>query len=158
MQIKQYVITHNIFFYILFYCILFSDIVSVQPDITQTVVPQTYVTIQNPNAMDTPNNNHIGSMEKVPILSEHQSSLLDSSSKSSEHLSVNGSKISLKNVSDSDNRADSAYSDRTNRHSTISCQLPSNIDMESLVWANVTHAGGRITLPESGMWQVVLIF
>jgi hypothetical protein len=89
-------------------------------------------------------------MEKVPILSDNQSSLLEQSSKSSEHLSANGSKMSLKNVSDSETRPDSAYSDRTNRHSTISCQLPSNIDMDALVWANVTHAGGRITLPESG--------
>ena len=38
--------------------------IGAQPDLTQTVV-----TIQNHNALDTPNNNHIGSMEKVPVFS-----------------------------------------------------------------------------------------
>ena len=89
-------------------------------------------------------------MEKVPILSDNHSNILEHSSKCSDHLSANGSKMSLKNTSECDARPDSAYSDVTNRHSTISFQLPSNIDMDALVWATVTHAGGRITLPESG--------
>lgn len=35
--------------------------------------------------------------------------------------------------------------------------LPTNIESEALVWSTVTHAGGRITLPESGENNVFTI-
>ena len=130
-----------------------ADLMSAQPDITKTVV----VTIANQNALDTPNNNHIGSMEKVPIFSDNAiNRALEGEphtpvKNSQNNLSRKDSKASLKS-SDCESRPNSMYSERTNRHSVISSQLPPNIDMEALVWANVTHTGGRITLPDSGKW------
>ena len=119
------------------------------------------VTIQNHNALDSPNNNHLlGSTEKVPVFSDniHSKStnmlLIDPSTpvKSSlvGTLPRKDSKASLKS-SECDSRPQSIYSDtHTNRQSMISCQVPANIDMENLVWATVTHAGGRIVLPDAG--------
>ncbi len=133
--------------------IFFPEMVSVQPDITQTVVA-----MPNSNGLDTPNNNHIGSMEKMPILQENainasKQQLYETLNRpvksSQEHLGLLDSKASLKS-SDCETRPNSMYSDHTNRHSTISCQLPSNIDMDTLVWANLSHSGGRISLPDSG--------
>ena len=118
-----------------------------QPDLTQT--------IKN-NTTSTPNNNHTGSMEKMPMyldnaINTNKSLLLDAGCAdnprmSSEHLPQRRSKISMKS-SECDSRPQSAYS--INRHSILG-QLPSNMDPECLVWASVSHAGGRITLPNSG--------
>jgi len=54
--------------------------------------------------------------------------------------------------------ASSVYSERSvglhtglRPQSVISCQLPSTVDMEALVWANVTHEGGRLSIPNSGV-------
>ena len=137
--------------------------VSVQPDLTQTVV-----TIRNHNVLDSPNNNHLNSMEKMPIYSEpitpspvHNGTLPKknvlliepppSPAKDSiEKLSRVDSRASLK-TDTSGSRPQSVYdSDHTNRQSITSAQLPSNIDIEALVWGNMTHAGGRLVLPESG--------
>ena len=140
---------------------LFSipEYMSVQPDLTQTVV-----TIQNHNALDSPNNNIPGSMEKVPVFcdsgtinrSTNTLLLVDTPSPnrhthkaSSDNLPRKDSKLSLKS-SECESRPQSVYSERTNRQSMLSCQLPSNIDIEALVWANVTHLGERIILPEAG--------
>lgn len=127
------------------------------PDLTQTVV-----TIQNHHTLDTPNNNHISTMEKVPVFSADtlrskgsHTLLVDTSStpvKSNPNGSVpgrNDSKASLKS-SDNESRPQSVYSERTNRQSMVSCQLPSNVDPECIVWASVTTAGGRIALPDAG--------
>jgi len=134
-----------------------QDILSVQPDLTQTVV-----TIQNPNVLDTPNNNHIGSTEKVPVFSDNVPNgtvtanglLVDVSTgtlkRSADTLPRKESRSSLKS-SECESRPQSVYSERTNRQSVVSCQLPSNIDVESIVWANVTQTGGRLTLPDSGV-------
>ena len=132
-----------------------SEYMSVQPDLTQTVV-----TIQNHNALDTPNNNIPGSMEKVPVFCDNGTInrstntllLVDAPSPnkaSCDNLPRKGSKLSLKS-SECESRPQSVYSERTNRQSMLSCQLPSNIDIEALVWANVTHLGERIVLPEAG--------
>ena len=123
-----------------------------QPDLTQTIV-----TIQNHNALDAPNNNLLGSMEKVPVYSDigppKCSSLVaerpSTPLKAPQYVPRNDSKASLKS-SDCDSRPHSVYSETTNRQSVISCHLPSNIDHEALVWATVTHTGGRITLPDAG--------
>ncbi len=139
-------------------CLSFiADILSVQPDLTQTVV-----TIQNHNALDSPNNNHLlGSTEKVPVFSDNVHSkstnmlLIEpgtpiKSPLAGGTLPRKDSKASLKS-SDCDSRPQSIYSDtHTNRQSMMSCQLPSNIDIENLVWATITQAGGRITLPDAG--------
>ena len=141
-----------------------SDVVSVQPDITQTIVSS--VTIQNHNVQDSPNNNHIGSMEKVPIFNDNtintnKAVLLDTPNGtcspikgSREHLTHKDSKVSLKS-SECDSRPHSVYSERTNRHSVISCQLPSNVDIDALVVATVTYTGGRLTLPDSGRFSLL---
>lgn len=131
--------------------------ISIQPDITQTV------TIQNHNAQESPNNNHIGSTEKVPIYTDNainanKSLLLDAANGSGMCSPAKGSshkdsKISLKS-SESESRPHSVYSERTNRHSVISCQLPTNVDTEALVVATVTHAGGRLQLPDSGKFYL----
>ena len=135
--------------------VLLPEVLSVQPDLTQTVV-----TIQNHNALDTPNNNHLGSMEKVPVYSDigppkPSTLLIDPNTpiktSSNPYLPRKDSKASLKS-SDCESRPQSVYSEHTNpnRHSLISCHLPNNIDHEAFVWATVTHAGGRITLPDAG--------
>ena len=137
-----------------------SDMIGAQPDLTQTVV-----TIQNHNALDTPNNNHIGSMEKVPVFSadtlrsKSSHTLLVDPSTPVKNGGVNGSiphrndsKASLKSSESEGGRPHSVYSERTNRQSVVSCQLPSNVDPEGIVWASVTAAGGRIALPDAGEW------
>lgn len=43
-----------------------------------------------------------------------------------------------------------------NRPATISCQLPTNIDLNALVWTMVGHEGGRLTLPDSGKFKLFL--
>ena len=137
-----------------------SDLLSVQPDLTQTVV-----TIQNHHTLDTPNNNHLGSMEKMPVYAEpmeimpnlpnmhnNLNLLIDPSSP---HKTNNDRP---RKESDCESRPNSVYSERTNRQSMISCQLPSNIDMEALVYANVTHSGGRITIPDAGELEKLLSY
>lgn len=44
----------------------------------------------------------------------------------------------------------------SNRPTTISCQLPTNIDLNALVWTMVGHEGGRLTLPDSGKFRLFL--
>ncbi|KAK2166829.1 hypothetical protein NP493_1301g00030 [Ridgeia piscesae] len=119
-----------------------------QPDLTQTIKNNT-----NP----LPNNNHTGSMEKMPMyldnaINTNKSLLLDETARmSSERLPQRRSKISMKS-SECDSRPQSAYS--VNRHSILG-QLPSNMDPECLVWATVSHTGGRITLPDSGVSMTI---
>jgi len=132
------------------HCLSAVNMLSVQqPDLTQTIKNNT-----NP----LPNNNHTGSMEKMPMyldnaINTNKSLLLDETARmSSERLPQRRSKISMKS-SECDSRPQSAYS--VNRHSILG-QLPSNMDPECLVWATVSHTGGRITLPDSGMSFVFL--
>lgn len=124
---------------------MFSEVISVQPDLTQTVV-----TIQNHNALDTPNNNHLGSMEKVPVYSDieprkpsalflEQPNLPMKNNTSNDYLAREDSKSSLKSM-ECESRPPSI----------ISCHLPNNIDHEALVWATVNHTGGRIAVPDAG--------
>ncbi|XP_064636504.1 netrin receptor UNC5C-like isoform X2 [Lineus longissimus] len=145
-----------------------QELISTQPDLTQTVV-----TIPNHNALDTPNNNHIGSMEKLPMLpavntvcvpplqnkNHVKSLLLDSPNEQMHYNSLprKESKHSLKS-STTGSRPQSVYEsdvNATNRLSIISANVPSNIDIECITWANVTSAGARLVLPDSGVSLVI---
>ncbi len=136
-----------------------ADYISVQPDLTQTVV-----TLQNHHVLDTPNNNLPGSTEKVPVFcdngtigrSTHTLLLVDAPSpkKLGGGSSVGERPDAKMSDLEGDSRPQSVYSERTNRQSMLSCQLPNNIDIEDLMWANVTHLGERIVLPEAGELDV----
>ncbi|XP_013412210.1 netrin receptor UNC5C-like isoform X2 [Lingula anatina] len=138
----------------------------VQPDLTQTIAPvRTHSLYDQP----PPNNNHIDAMEKIPMLNGHthpveDSPIIDKKSKhlyiqlpgeektdSTEKLTLQKSKASLKS-STSGSRPQSEYdTDNSNRQSVTSNLLPSNIDVEALAWGNITHAGGMLTIPETGV-------
>ena len=137
------------------FCI--SDLLSLQPDVTRTVV-----TIRNHNALDTPNNNHINSMDKIPIFPDNQSATSTLTKNNRTLLEViEPTNIQCKTMSETNiqrkeslstvgSRPQSTYSDHTNRHSVVSSQIPSNLDADNLVWAHLTHTGGRLSLPDSG--------
>ena len=130
-----------------------------QPDVTQTVVmlptPQ-----DDDDYHEKPNNNIIGSQEKMPLYQEIECLngignghvLIPPPTPArncSSSLKRKDSKSSLK--SDGDNSLPAVlYSEAVNRHSMGSCQLPCNVEPENLVWANLTHEGGRISIPDSG--------
>lgn len=44
----------------------------------------------------------------------------------------------------------STASDHIQQYTAINCQLPSNVDLNALVWTTVGHEGGRLTLCDSG--------
>ena len=106
-----------------FFFLPLSDLLSAQPDLTQTVV-----TIRNHHTLDTPNNNHIGSMEKMPIYSEpinivpnNLDLLLDPNSMADSDVPEPPPR---KESSNPESRPNSVYSERTNRPaSVISCQV-----------------------------------
>lgn len=41
------------------------------------------------------------------------------------------------------------------RHSIMSNQFPANVDSDAVTWATLTHAGGRISLPYSGIYITI---
>ncbi|CAH1795522.1 unnamed protein product [Owenia fusiformis] len=146
---------------------------SMQPDLTQTVV-----TIRN-NHTDSPNNNTNNSTPvKVPLFNGHENSGTLPSVKYANHvnnenkpllidpphtLTDSTEKLPLPRKSDSDNsiksgnssRPQSVYDSDGHRLSVISCQLPSNIDLENIAWGNITHTGGRLQIPESGVFLTI---
>ena len=137
-----------------------ADMISAQPDLTQTVV-----TIQNHGAVDTPNNNHLRTMDKSSTPStptayadnalnaQKAALLLDN-----KMMDEAGPKDLLL---DPTSRPDSLYSEihpnRTSSVAGLASQMPTNLDLEAMVWATVTHAGGRIALPDSGESSIVFI-
>lgn len=44
----------------------------------------------------------------------------------------------------------STVSDHIQQYTGINCQLPSNVDLNALVWTTVGHEGGRLMLCDSG--------
>ncbi|XP_074648340.1 netrin receptor UNC5C-like isoform X2 [Tubulanus polymorphus] len=151
-----------------------QHLISTQPDLTQTVI-----TIPNHNALNLPNNNHINSMEKLPaadtssmasvpnsaVIKNNKMMLLDAPSppplmQPSEHyasvslLPRKESKMSLKSMTTSSSRPPSMYS-HANRNSVVSSVIPSNIDIECITWMNITYAGGRLELPDSGVYLTI---
>ena len=127
----------------------FSELMSAQPDLTKTVV-----TIQNHGAVEgTPNNNHLrnggtGTLDKAPSTAAYADNVLNA--QKALLLGEGNTDIDLAKDADLESRPDSLYSEIRNRNSTLSCQLPGNIDVEAMAVATVTHAGGRISLPDSG--------
>ncbi|XP_067671144.1 netrin receptor UNC5C-like isoform X6 [Haliotis asinina] len=148
-----------------------GDMLSVQPDLTQTVV-----TVQHANSGDSPNNNHVNTMEKPPAYSvpdnnvQHRhSATLGKSSKTllvepTINHNVNNSmeKLTIKDKSNlsvpsmgSGRPMSQCESLQDSRQSMISMQLPSTIDAEAVTWSTFTSNGGRLLLPESGVSLMV---
>lgn len=146
--------------------LLIADMLSVQPDLTQTVV-----TVQHANSGDSPNNNHVNTMEKPPAysvpdnnLQHRHSATLGKSSKTllvepTINHNVNNSmeKLTIKDKSNlsvpsmgSGRPMSQCESLQDSRQSMISMQLPSTIDAEAVTWSTFTSNGGRLLLPESG--------
>ncbi|XP_050391272.1 netrin receptor UNC5C isoform X2 [Patella vulgata] len=140
-----------------------GELLSMQPDLTQTVV-----TVQHALPPDSPNNNHM--MEKqplydVPDINAHHrlSGTLPKNSKmmlveptlnhnltsSLEQLSVCDNKNTL--LVPSDNRLSQCDNLQDSRQSMISVQLPSTIDADGVTWSTFDSCGGRLVLPESGV-------
>ncbi|XP_046379285.1 netrin receptor UNC5C-like isoform X2 [Haliotis rufescens] len=148
-----------------------GDMLSVQPDLTQTVV-----TVQHANSGDSPNNNHVNTMEKPPAysvpdnnLQHRHSATLGKSSKTllvepTINHNVNNSmeKLTIKDKSNlsvpsmgSGRPMSQCESLQDSRQSMISMQLPSTIDAEAVTWSTFTSNGGRLLLPESGVSLMV---
>ncbi|CAG2221159.1 UNC5 [Mytilus edulis] len=147
-----------------------TDMISVQPDLTQTMVSIPYQSATP--SPEPPNNNLISSVENIydkPDINldhRHSNSLINAgqpyaeSSISNHSVSNHSSHHSADQMSDKNTMTMSAvgarppsFSDSAmdNRNSMISLQLPSNIDMEAVVWGTFNHMGGRLVLPESGV-------
>ncbi|VDI08738.1 netrin receptor unc-5 [Mytilus galloprovincialis] len=147
-----------------------TDMISVQPDLTQTMVSLPYQSATP--SPEPPNNNLISSVENIydkPDINldhRHSNSLINAgqpyaeSSISNHSVSNHSSHHSADQMSDKNTMTMSAvgarppsFSDSAmdNRNSMISLQLPSNIDMEAVVWGTFNHMGGRLVLPESGV-------
>lgn len=134
---------------------------SVQPDLTQTVV-----IVQTPNRPDSPNNNHM--MEKEPTYSEIKEHRLSGTlrkpskcveptinynlNSSMERLTIRDNKnmLAVPPVGMSSRPLSQNETLENSRQSLMSVQLPSNIDAEAVTWSTFTHMGGRLLLPESG--------
>ncbi|XP_071128850.1 netrin receptor UNC5C-like isoform X7 [Mytilus edulis] len=147
-----------------------TDMISVQPDLTQTMVSIPYQSATP--SPEPPNNNLINSVENIydkPDINldhRHSNSLINAgqpyaeSSISNHSVSNHSSHHSADQMSDKNTMTMGAvgarppsFSDSAmdNRNSMISLQLPSNIDMEAVVWGTFNHMGGRLVLPESGV-------
>lgn len=147
---------------------------SVQPDLTQTVVTVAHHSNSPSPTIDppSPNNNHVSSTENIydkPDFNlEHRLSLGKNSktlfveptinlNRNMENLPLNDQNA-MSHVTNSSPTAPELpprpHSESDNiidsRHSMMSVQLPSNIDSDAVTWGTFNHMGGRLMLPESG--------
>ncbi|XP_041362297.1 netrin receptor UNC5C-like isoform X3 [Gigantopelta aegis] len=148
-----------------------GDMLSIQPDLTQTVV-----TVQHVNPGDSPNNNHMNAMEKAPPIysvpdttgsSQRLSATLGKNSKTllveptisqngSVSMDSSGGRDSGKNMLSVSPRPSSQGENlQDSRQSMISMQLPSTIDAEAVTWSTFSSSGGRLLLPESGVCMTI---
>ena len=144
-----------------------SDLLSVQPDLTQTVV-----TVQH--ASDAPNNNHVlnGGADKSPPIysvpdttgSPHRLSatpgntlLIESSLGQNGVGDGGGGRGSKDSLSTPSRPASQPDNLQDSRQSMISMQLPSTIDAEAVTWSTFSSSGGRLILPESGACRATRI-
>lgn len=149
--------------------IVFLDMISVQPDLTQTMVSVPYLSA-TPSPEPPPNNNLINSTENIydkPDInfeSRLSNSVINagqpyaessiSNHSMSNHSSHHSDHMSDKNTMTVSAHRPPSFSDSAidNRHSMASLQLPSNIDLEAVVWGTFNQTGGRLVLQESGMF------
>ncbi|KAK3593613.1 hypothetical protein CHS0354_025501 [Potamilus streckersoni] len=158
-----------------------SDMLSVPPDLTQTVVA-----VQGPNSIDLPNNNHmshINSVDKLPTYAEIAENRLSASygtntvnskphnmdSSLNQNLDSSVEKLTIKNDKNTlmvtpvgscnhgNHRPPSDVGDSLmdSRQSMMSVQLPSNIDTDAVTWSTFNHTGGRLLIPESGVSLII---
>lgn len=153
-----------------------TDMISVQPDLTQTMVSIPY---QSATPSPEPPNNNVSSVENIydkpdiNLDNRHSNSLINagqpyaessisnhSASNHSHHSVSNHSHHSMDQMSDKNTMTMSvvggrppSFSDSAmdSRHSVVSTQLPHNIDMEAVTWGTFNHMGGRLVLQESGV-------
>ena len=146
-----------------------TDMISVQPDLTQTMVSIPYQSATP--SPEPPNNNHVSSVENIydkpdiNLDNRHSNSLINAGqpyaeSSISNHSVSNHSHHSGDQMSDKNTMTMSAIGGRPpsfsdsavdNRNSMVSVQLPNNIDMEAVMWGTFNHMGGRLVLQESGV-------
>lgn len=132
--------------------------VSVQPDLTQTVV-----TVRTAS-VDSPNNNVETPVDKTAVMTNKSQQLAQTLTKSNSKLPdppLNSSieKLTIKSNKNAMTMSTSMSSSRptsngdmqsSNRLSLMSGLLPCNIDIEAVTWGTFTHTGGRLCLTESG--------
>ena len=153
------------------FCSLLTDMISVQPDLTQTMVSIPYQSATP--SPEPPNNNHVSSVENIydkpdiNLDNRHSNSLINAGqpyaeSSISNHSVSNHSHHSGDQMSDKNTMTMSAIGGRPpsfsdsavdNRNSMVSVQLPNNIDMEAVTWGTFNHMGGRLVLQESGRFK-----
>lgn len=136
-----------------------QDMVSVQPDLTQTVV-----TVRTAS-VDSPNNNVETPVDKTAVMTNKSQQLAQTLTKSNSKLPdppLNSSieKLTIKSNKNAMTMSTSMSSSRptsngdmqsSNRLSLMSGLLPCNIDIEAVTWGTFTHTGGRLCLTESGV-------
>ncbi|XP_029652297.2 netrin receptor UNC5C [Octopus sinensis] len=144
------------------------DMVSVQPDLTQTVVSI------RPANVDSPNNNIEPTVDKTASMSNKSQQLAQTLSKGGskhgpgDHLltenPLGGSmeKLAIKSHPKNTMSMSSSMSmnqrpisngdvQSASRLSLMSTQLPCNIEADAVIWGTFTHTGGRLCLNESGV-------
>lgn len=137
-----------------------------QPDLTQVVTVRNHSSLDSPHS---PNNNHLSSKENLPTYAEimtpanRHSGTLGKGSKTvpveptlNHNLKNSVEKLTIKDkaslkASPSESRPLlGGESEVANRLSQVTSQLPSNVDIDAVVWNTFDSRGGRLSLPESG--------
>ncbi|XP_014785195.1 uncharacterized protein LOC106879947, partial [Octopus bimaculoides] len=140
--------------------------VSVQPDLTQTVVSI------RPANVDSPNNNIEPTVDKTASMSNKSQQLAQTLSKggskygpgdhmltenplggSMEKLAIKSQPKNTMSMSSSMSMNQRPISNgdvqSASRLSLMSTQLPCNIEADAIIWGTFTHTGGRLCLNES---------
>lgn len=122
--------------------------VKVQPDLTRTVLPDPHGCVANEKLLSVHSDNSRVIYNKDPIST----------------LPKPGTDYPLYNDGIAAEEEEHLYhqpastpddADTNHRRSLISGLFPGNVDMDALTWATVTHAGGRIALPYSGVSMTI---
>lgn len=115
----------------------------VQPDLTRTVLPNDKITANEKLTICSDENEIVFKKEPISGLTKTVTDYLlhkDPGTMSAEEEECI--------YAQPDASPDDIDVNRT--HSFLSSQFPGNVDADAVVWATLTHAGGRIALPYSG--------
>jgi hypothetical protein len=138
--------------------VVFLDMMSVQPDLTQQVVVFPQHSASPSPSVDPPNNNY-PPVENIydkpdvglPIYSDHRLSNGSVLNRSSPELPPPNTPLGMSL------RPPTPTNAMESRHSMLSVHLPPNADSEAVTWGSFNHAGGRLVLPESGKSHFLIL-
>lgn len=136
-----------------------SDVVAVQPDLTQSALHIRKDEYIEKSALAGLGVNHIVPLLSQPLLykapTENHVPLLDCQGSGSSNSTdkIPRSESPLTEITSSASRPESTFvSDASTCHNSAdSVALPSNVDPECAVWATISKSGGRVILPDSGI-------